>query len=195
MGKVTYEVSMSLDGFITAANPRPEAGLGDGGERLHEWAFKSTDPRNRAIVEGAANTGATIVGRTTYDLSIPYWGADGPLGPVRLPTIVVSHSVPNDIPAGSVYTFVDSIEAAFEKAKQLAGDQEVSLAGATVAQQFLKLGLLDEIMIHQVPVIFGSGTRLFEPLSSEHFVLEPVEVIETAEVIHLRFRVAKDKEP
>jgi hypothetical protein len=79
MGKVIYDLSMSLDGFITAANVRPEAGLGDGGEKLHEWAFKSTDPRNQEIVTGAANTGATIAGRVTYDLSVPYWGADGPL--------------------------------------------------------------------------------------------------------------------
>jgi dihydrofolate reductase len=193
MGKVVYEVSMSLDGFITGINPRPEAGLGDGGERLHEWAFNSADPRNRAIVEAVASTGATIVGRTTYDLSIPYWGADGPVGPARVPTIVVSHSVPNDIPEGSVYTFVNGIEAALETAKKRAGDQEVSLAGATVAQQFLKLGLIDEIVIHQVPVIFGSGIRLFEGLSSEHIELEPIEVIETPEVIHLRFRVVKDK--
>jgi hypothetical protein len=70
MGKVIYDVSMSLDGFITAANVRPEAGLGDGGEQLHEWAFNSADPRNREIVEGSAKTGATITGRTTYDLSI-----------------------------------------------------------------------------------------------------------------------------
>jgi hypothetical protein len=72
MGKVIYDVSMSLDGFITAANVRPEAGLGDGDERLHEWGFTSADPRNREIVEGPVSTGATINGRTTYDLSIPY---------------------------------------------------------------------------------------------------------------------------
>jgi hypothetical protein len=73
MSKVTYEVSMSLDGFITGANVRPEAGLGDGGERLHEWAA-STDPRNQKIVAAVANAGATITGRVTYDLSIPYRG-------------------------------------------------------------------------------------------------------------------------
>ena len=70
MGKVTYDMSMSLDGFITGPNVRLEAGLGEGGERLHEWAFRSTDPRNLAIVEAAPNTGAIIVGRSTFDLSI-----------------------------------------------------------------------------------------------------------------------------
>jgi dihydrofolate reductase len=191
MGKVIYEVSMSLDGFITGANVRPEAGLGDGGERLHEWAFNSADPRNREIVAGWASTGATIVGRTTYDLSIPYWGADGPVGAARVPTVVVSHSVPQDIPDGGVYSFVNGVEAALEKAKKLAGDKDVSMAGANIAQQFIKLGLIDEISIHLVPVLFGSGTPLFGNLDSEHISLETIEVIETAEVIHLRFRVVK----
>jgi dihydrofolate reductase len=191
MGKVIYEVSMSLDGFITAANVRPEAGLGDGGERLHEWAMNSTDPRNREIVEGAANTGATICGRTTYDLSIPYWGADGPVGAARVPTIVISHSVPNDIPDGSVYTFVNSIEAAFETAKKLAGDKDISMAGASISQQFLQRGYMDEVSLHIVPVVFGSGTPLFGDLDSKHVSLETIEVIETKEVIHMRFRVVK----
>ena len=191
MGNVSYDVSMSLDGFITGANVRPEAGLGDGGERLHEWGFNSADPRNREIVEGWASTGAIIVGRTTYDLSIPYWGADGPMGAARVPTFVVSHSVPKDIPDSAVYTFVDSIEAALEKAKQAAGDKEISITGANLAKQFLKLGLIDEVSIHLIPVLFGRGTPLFGDLNSQHILLEPVEVIETAEVIHLRFRVVK----
>ena len=191
MGKVIFDVSMSLDGFISGANVRPEAGLGDGGERLHEWGFNSADPRNREIVEGWTNTGAVIVGRTTYDLSIPYWGADGPLGAARVPTVVVSHSVPKDIPDGGVYTFVDSVEAALEAAKKAAGDKDVSITGANVAQQFITLGLIDEVSIHLVPVLFGSGTPLFGDLNSEHISLETLEVIETPEVIHLGFRVVK----
>ena len=191
MGKVYYDVSMSLDGFITAANARPEAGLGDGAERLHEWGFNSADPRNREIVESWASTGAVIVGRTTYDLSIPYWGADGPLGAARVPTFIVSHSVPQDIPGGGVYTFVDGVETALEKAKKVAGDKDVSISGANVAQQFLKRGLIDEVSIHLVPVLFGSGTRLFEGLDGEHISLEIIEVIQTAEAIHMRFRVVK----
>jgi dihydrofolate reductase len=191
MGKVILDISMSLDGFISGANVRPEAGLGDGGEKLHEWGFNSTDPRNQKIVTEATHTGVTITGRVTYDLSIPYWGADGPLGAVRLPTIVVSHSVPHDVPAGSVYTFVNSIEAAFETAQKLAGDKEISIAGANVAQQFLKLGLIDELWLHVVPVLFGSGTPLFGDLNGKHIALEPLEVINTPEVIHQRFRVVK----
>lgn len=191
MGKVVYDVSMSLDGFITAANVRPEAGLGDDGERLHDWAFKSADPRNREIMAGAGNTGAVVVGRTTYDLSIPYWGADGPVGTARVPTIVVSHSVPGDIPDGSVYIFADSIEAAHEKAQKTAGNKDIGLTGADTARQFIKRGFVDEVFVHVVPVLFGSGVRLFESPDSEHVPLETVEVIHTPEVIHLRFRIVK----
>lgn len=186
---------MSLDGFITAANPRPEAGLGDGGERLHDWGFNSADPRNRAIMEWYATTGANIFGRTGYNHSILHWGADGPTGAARIPTVIVSHSLPQDIPAGGVYSFVDSIEAAFETAKNLAGDKDVYITGADVAGQLLKRGLIDEISIHLVPVLFGSGTRLFEGLDGEHIPLEIIEVIETAEAIHMRFRVIKRLSP
>jgi len=191
MGKVIYDVSMSMDGFISGPNVRPEAGLGDGGERLHEWGINSADPRNREIVESWTSTGAIFVGRTTYDLSVPYWGADGPMGAARLPTIIVSHSVPQDIPDGGVYTFVDSVEAALETAKKLAGDKDIGIAGGNIAQQFISLGLVDEIFIHLVPVLFGSGTRLIEELGGEHVQLETTEVIETKEAIHLRFRVIK----
>ena len=192
MGKVIYDISMSLDGFIAAANVRPEAGLGDGGERLHDWGFNSADPRNCEIEEALlATTGAVIVGRTTYNLSILNWGADGPTGAARVPTVVVSHSVPQDIPDGGVYTFVDSVEAALETAKKAAGDKDIGIAGGNIAQQFIALGLVDEIFIHLVPVLFGSGTRLIEDLGGEHVQLETTEVIETKEAIHLRFRVIK----
>jgi dihydrofolate reductase len=194
MGKVIFDISMSLDGFITGANPRAEAGwggLGDGGERLHDWGFNSADPRNHEIMEKYATIGANIFGRTGYDHSILNWGADGPSGAARVPTVIVSHSVPQDVPDGGVYTFVDSVEAAFETAKKLAGDKNILIMGADVPQQFLKRGLIDEVSIHLAPLVFGSGTRLFEGLGSEHTPLEIIEVIQTAEAIHLRFRVVK----
>jgi dihydrofolate reductase len=86
---------------------------------------------------------------------------------------------------------VNGVEAALETAKKLAGDKDIYITGANVAQQFIKLGLIDEISIHLVPVLFGSGTRLFEGLDGEHIPLETVEVIQTAEAIHHRFRVVK----
>ena len=156
---------------------------------MHEWAFSGADRRNREIVESWVDTGAIIVGRTTYDLSIPYWGADGPMGAARVPTVVVSHSVPRDVPDGSVYSFVNGVEAAFETAKDAAGDKDISISGANVALQFITRGLIDEVSIHLVPVLFGSGTRLFGDLDSKHISLEIIDVIKTAAVIHLRFRV------
>ena len=192
MGKVIFDISMSLDGFVTGANPRPDAGwggLGEGGEQLHEWAFNSADPRNHAVMEWYATLGANIFGRTGYDHSIINWGADGPSGPARIPTVIVSHSVPRDIPEGSVYRFVNGVEAALETAKKLAGGKDIYITGADVAQQFLKGGLIDEISIHLVPVLFGSGTRLFDGLEGKHTSLEILEVIQTAEAIHMRFRV------
>ncbi|HET6594379.1 MAG TPA: dihydrofolate reductase family protein [Anaerolineales bacterium] len=194
MGNVIFDVSMSLDGFITGVNPRPEAGwggLGEGGEQLHDWGFNSDDPRDRAIMETYATMGANIFGRTGYEHSILNWGADGPSGAARIPTIIVSHSVPTEIPDGGVYTFVDSVETAFETAKQLAGDKDIYITGADVAQQFLQRGLIDEISIHAVPVLFGSGTRLFEGMDGEHISLETLAVIQTAQAIHMRFRVVK----
>jgi dihydrofolate reductase len=192
MGKVIYDISMSLDGFITGANVRPEAGLGDGGERLHEWAFNSADPRNRELLAKGASLGAIITGRHNYDLSIPYWEADGPTGDARVPTIVVSHTVPEATPNGGVYIFANGIEPALEKAKKAAGGKDVAvMGGANIAQQFVQLGLVDEISIHLVPVLFGSGIRLFEHLGDEHIQLETLDVINTPEAIHMRFRVVK----
>lgn len=195
MGKVVYDISMSLDGFITAANVRPEVGLGDGGERLHEWFFNSSDPHNRELMaKGMASLGAIITGRHNYNLSIPYWGADGPTSASRIPTIVVSHSVPQDIPDGGVYSFANGIEAALEKAKKAAGDKDVAImGGANIAQQFIQLGLVDEVLLHVIPVLFGSGTPLFGDADSKHIPLETIEVIETADAIHMRFRVASRK--
>jgi dihydrofolate reductase len=191
MGKVIFDISMSLDGFITAANARPEAGLGDDGERLHEWGFSNKEPRNIKVMEWYTRVGANIFGRTGYDHSLLYWGADGPSGAARIPTVIVSHSVPQNVPDGGVYTFVDGIEAALEAAQKLAGDKDVYVTGGNVAGQFLEHGLIDEISLHVSPVLFGSGTRLFGGIIDGQVELEIVEVIQTAEVIHMRFRVVK----
>lgn len=193
MGKISFDISMSLDGFITAANRRPEEPMGDGGEQLHGWAFNSEDDYNRKLLgEAVKSLGAVITGRRNYDDSLPWWGADGPTGPARIPVFVVSHSVPEETPEGGVYTFVNGIEAALAQAQAAAGDKDVSvMGGAAIAQQYIKAGLIDEISIHLVPVLFGSGLQLFEHLGSEHIQLETVEVINTAEAIHLLFRVIK----
>lgn len=97
MGSVIYDKSMSLDGYIAGANMRVEAGLGDGGERLHDWAFK--DPVGMELIQReVGNLGAVICGRRTYDMSIPHWGDGGPTGDARVPVLVLSHGVPDDVP-------------------------------------------------------------------------------------------------
>lgn len=193
MSKVILVISMSLDGFITAANRRPEEPMGDNGLQLHEWAMDTEDPRNREILtQGIGSIGAVITGRRNYDDSIQWWEADGPTGPARLPVFVVSHSTPKAVPEAGVYSFVDGIQAALDRAKASAGDKDVSvMGGANVAQQYLKAGLIDEIQIHLIPVIFSEGTRLFDHLSGEHIQLENVKVVQTALATHLRFRVVK----
>lgn len=194
MSKIVADISMSLDGFVTVSNRRPEEPMGDGGQRLHEWALGDEGERNRAIVAGvAAAEGATIAGRETYDSSIPWWGADGPTGAARRPTFVVTHEVPQESPEGGVYTFVTGgIEDALAQAKAAARGKDISvMGGASICQQYIAAGLVDEIMIHLVPVLFGSGTRLFEHLGGEHIQLAVAEVIETPLAVHLRFRVVK----
>ncbi len=168
MARVVFDISMSLDGYMTAANMRPEEPLGDGGQRLHDWALSDDDERNRRYLEEAQESlGAVICGRTTYDDSLPWWEADGPTGDRRLPLFVLTHEPPADSPEGGVYTFVtDGIEAALERAKAAAGDKDVTvMGGAHTGREYIGAGLVDEIQIHLVPVLFGGGIRMFEELT------------------------------
>jgi dihydrofolate reductase len=193
MTKVIFDISMSLDGFVTASGLRPDEPLGEGGQRLHEWATSESDARSREVLNDERNaTGAMISGRRTYDTSLPWWGADGPSGTARLPLFVVSHDVPAQLPAEGVYTFVEDIHRALEGAKAAADDRNVSvMGGAEIGQQFIRAGLIDEILIHLVPVLFGSGTRMFDHIGDEHIHLQTIQVIEAPAATHLRFRVVK----
>jgi dihydrofolate reductase len=192
MSKVTFDMSMSLDGFIEAADPTPDEPLGVGGERLHEWAF-GDDERDRSVLaEGGQGVGAVIAGRRTYDASVAFWGADGPTGPARLPVLVVTHEPPTDSPPNGVYRFVtDGIEAALRDAREAAGDRNVTvMGGPDLGRQFLAAGLVDELSIHLVPVVFGRGKPLFDGLPGElQRQLEPLSTIQTPNATHLRFRI------
>jgi dihydrofolate reductase len=191
MGSVIYDKSSSLDGFIAGANVRLEAGLGDDGQRLHDWAFE--DEAGKEILEReVAQLGAVICGRRTYDMSIQYWGDGGPTGEARVPLFVLSHSVPDDVPEGGVYTFVDDLETALARARETAGDKNTSVMGADVGRQLLNAGAIDEISVHLVPVLFGSGTPLFGEGVDEHVTLEFVGVSESPHATHLRYRVVRD---
>jgi dihydrofolate reductase len=206
MSKVVLELSMSLDGFIAGPNDNPENGLGDGGDSLFKW-YSSGDtdfplPGTDMVfrISGASaeflqpswlNIGASVVGRRTFDIAHG-WGGNPPGGP-DAPHFVVTHTVPQEwVKPGSPFTFVtDGVESAVDKAKKAAGDKNVDLIGASIAQQCLNAGLLDEIQIDLAPVLLGGGVRLFDHLNSGPIDLEPLAVIQGLDVTHLRYRVVK----
>jgi dihydrofolate reductase len=193
MGKVIFDMSTSVDGFVTAAGVTADEPLGAGGEMLHEWAL-GTDPADAAAVAaGADRLGALIAGRRTYDASLRWWGADGPTGARRLPLFVVTHRAPDDAPTGGVYTFVtDGPEAALDRALTAAGDADVAIMGGPdLGRQYLAAGLVDEIGVHVVPVLFADGTRLFGDLSGDRITLEVAEVLAAPSATHLRYRVIR----
>ncbi len=192
MGKLRFEISMSLDGYVTASGVRPEETMGDGGQVLHEWAFGADEVGRELLAESQASVGASIAGRRTYDLSVPWWGPDGPGGTARTPTFIVSHSEPQEIPEGGVYTFVASPEEAVELAKAAAGQKDVDVFSPNIGQQLLRAGLVDEIYLHVVPVLFGAGTPLCEHLD-DHVRLEATGVIEGSKATHLRYHVVKGR--
>jgi len=201
MGKVALDKSMSLDGFITGPNPGPDQPLGEGGERVFAWMTThqpagTTLRDNEILGEAFVSTGAVIMGKRSFEI------IDGPEGWVapdgtafEWPVFVLTHEVREPVTKGKTpFTFVgDGIERAIEQATAAAGGKNVGLMGANVAQQFIQAGLLDEIQIHLVPVFLGGGVRLFDQLTAAPFEFEPVGVIESPGVTHLRFRVVKEQ--
>jgi dihydrofolate reductase len=189
MPTVIFDISMSLDGYVTAAGVRPEEPMGDGGQRLHEWAFGDDERGRDVLADSESKVGATIAGRRTYDLSVPWWGPDGPGGAARTPTFIVSHSTPAKVPEGSVYTFVGSPIEALELAQAAAGGKDVDVFSASIGQQLLRAGRINEIRVHLVPVLFGAGTRLVEDLGDNHVQLAIIGVSEGSKATHLRYAV------
>lgn len=192
MGKTTFDISMSLDGFITGSNQTPEEPLGEGAEQhLHGWAYSTDETNRRFLKQAVEGLGACICGRRTYDHSLPWWGADGPSGLARRPVFVVTHQAPTERPPGSVYHYVtDGIESALKQARAAAGDKEVKImGGADLGRQYLAADLVDEISIHLVPVLLGTGTRMFEDLHQGHVRLEMSDALSTPPATHLRYRI------
>jgi dihydrofolate reductase len=193
MTKVVSEISMSLDGFITGPNVRVGNGLGDGGERLHDWRFDAKTETDTAIADEIyASTGAVVLGKGMFDVGFDPWG-DPP--PFRMPVFVVTHEERNPLPmqGGTTYSFVtDGIEAALEQARAAAGNKNVGIwGGANIIRQYLKAGLLDEMQIHLIPILLGGGIRLFEDFDPEGIELRRKSSIETPGATHLRFEVVK----
>lgn len=193
MTKVYCDISMSLDGFITGPNVRLGNGLGDNGERLHDWMFDAkTDADVKVTDEKNASTGAIVLGKGMFDVGFEPWG-DPP--PFRMPVFVVTHEERKPLPmqGGTTYTFVTGgIEAALDLAHAAAGDKNVGIwGGANIIRQYLKAGLLDEMQIHLIPILLGDGIRLFEGLDSVGIELRKLSSIETPSATHFRFEVLK----
>src|ERR671919_494571 len=170
MGKVTSEISMSLDGFIT--DPSASVGTpleGNDPGRLHDWRFDSKTGTDAAIVEEIyQSTGAVVMGKRFFDVGFEPGGDPPPFG---MPVFVVTHEEREPLPmqGGTTYTFVtDGIEAALGLARAAAGDENVGIwGGANIVREYLKAGLLDEMQIHLIPILLGDGIRLFENLGPE----------------------------
>jgi dihydrofolate reductase len=189
MATVIFDISMSLDGYITAAHQTAAEPMGKDGLMLHDWNFH--DPAGQELgAAAAARYKAYIAGRRTYEHSLPWWGTDGPQA--RTPVFVVTHEAPAQSADDDVYKFVTGgIEEALERATAAANGGDVEVMSASLARQFIEAGLLDEIVLHVVPVLFGAGTRLFDEMNIDHTRLEPIDVTTTATATHLRYRVLK----
>ena len=200
MGKVILDISMSLDGFISGPNDSRQLPLGDGGEAIHSWLFSGDQPSryndffklsstNRDVFDEAIpNTGAMIVGRRTFDI-VNGWEGNHPLR--GIPVFVVTHEAPESyLEENTSFTFVtDGIEGAVQQAKEAAKGKNVSIGTASIAQQCIRAGLLDEMHLHVAPILLGKGIRLFDRIGTEHIKLESQRVVDGSDVTHLKYRL------
>ncbi|MGB6453774.1 MAG: dihydrofolate reductase family protein [Streptosporangiaceae bacterium] len=191
MALVICDMSVSLDGYVTGPNDSRENPFGDGAGMLHDWLSGAATFDDRVILDELIDgTGAVVMGRKSFDKNEGEggWGEGGPLGDT--PCFVVTHDRPAT-PYPPVFTFVtDGVASAIEQAKNAAGGKTVQLHGATVMQQALPLGLVDEIRVHVIPVLVGGGTPLFGRLGSS-ITLERTRVLVTPAATHIGFRVIR----
>ncbi len=193
MGKVKCEISMSLDGFVAGPNVRVGNGMGDDGDRLHDWMFDAKTETDAEIVdEKFSSTGAIVIGKRMFDVGFEPWGDPPPFG---MPVVIVTHEAREPLPmqGGTTYTFVtEGIEAALELARATAGEKDVGIwGGANIIGEYLKAGLVDEMQIHVIPVLFGDGTRLFEDLGDRRIELKRTRTLDTPGATHFRFEVVR----
>jgi len=184
-------MSMSLDGFVAGPNEKLDNGLGDGGERLHEWApletFGSLSGVNGQVIDEFLSTGAVVAGRGTFEPA-GGWGGDHHDG---VPIFVLTRQKP-DSETGQwpLVSYVSDVSAAMTQAKEAAGDKDVLVHGVTTARLALAAGVLDEIELHVVPVLLGQGRHLLDGLGTEHVECERTRVLEgQGGVTHMRYRV------
>ena len=211
MTSVKSHISISLDGFVAGPNQSLENPIGEGGMRLHEWAFETDSWREQHGMEGGdpsadaevadevvQSVGAYIMGRNMFggghgpwDESWRGWWGEDP--PFHTPVFVLTHHPrePLAMQGDTTFTFVaDGIESALGQARAAAGDGDVMIAGgASAVQQYLRAGLLDELYLHIVPIVLGSGARLLENVGDPS--LEPIKVVASPAVTHVEYRVVR----
>jgi dihydrofolate reductase len=211
ISKLKADISVSADGYVAGPNQSLENPLGEGGERLHEWvvALRAWRERHgleggevnastRVLEESLANIGAEIMGRGKFgggpgpwDGEWQGWWGDEP--PFHMPVFVLTHHEREPLTlSDTTFTFVtDGIEAALDRARDAAGGKDVLLGGgASVINQYLAAGLLNELELHVVPLVLGGGARLFDSLGPG-LQLEQVRAIEAPGVTHLEYRVVR----
>jgi dihydrofolate reductase len=203
MGKVIFNITVSLDGFVAGPNDSPENGLGDGGDALFNWYFsgdtevfmsegvpplKVSKQSAEILKEAFGNYGAGVWGRRTFDIAHA-WGGHPP----GSPAFIVTHNAPQEwVKEGSPFTFItDGVESAIRQAKKAAGDKDVVVCTATILQQCLNAGLMDEIHLDVAPLLLGKGVRLFDHLDIDPIKLERIRVVDAPGVTHIGFGVVK----
>jgi len=195
MSATVLYMSMSLDGFITGPNDNRGNGLGVDGHRLHDWLADGTDPASHRpsgvsgeVFDELMATGAVVAGRRTFEIA-GGWSGDHHDG---VPIFVLTRRPPDGgTPGWPLVTYVTDAATAMARAKEAAGDRNVLVHGARTAQLALAAGVLDELEIHQIPVLLGQGRRLFDHLGPDHIELELARIVDAPGVTHLRYRVRR----
>jgi dihydrofolate reductase len=213
MTKLKFEISISVDGYVAGPHQSEENPLGEGGTRLHEWVVKlgawrkshgreggEVNASSEIVEESMENIGAVVMGRNMFGGGPGPWGDDpwtgwwGEEPPFHVPVFVLTHHErePLEMEGGTTFHFVsDGVEPALARAKEAAGGKDVRLGGgASAAQQCLAAGLIDEMQLNVVPILLGDGARLFEKVGTD-LELEPVKVVATSEVTHVRYAVSR----
>jgi dihydrofolate reductase len=196
MTKVLAGITTSVDGYIAGPDDGPGKGLGDGGERLHNWVFggpwryddeergEATGADAQWLQEAMARVGAVVGGRWTYEAA-RHWGDENPW---RLPFFIVTHR-PDEEPPGGAFRFVDGVEEAIARAREAAGEKDVHvMGGADVIRQALAAGLVDELTIIIAPVVLGGGKLLFEGFA-QSLELEQLGVRQSPHATFVDYRV------
>ena len=193
MGTVVLYSSVSVDGFVADDNDQPGP--------LFDWLTGGDVPLDDSGALRVSQTshdyvrpywdqiGVTVVGRHVFDLT-DGWDGTPPSGIDHV--VVVTHRPPPEgWNPGAPFHFVDGVEAAVAKAQELAGDRIVEVAAGDVGGQALAAGLVDEVRMDVVPVVFGSGKRFFGSVDAQHLLEDPDVVLPGERVLHLRYRVRR----